>query len=171
MAEMRDYAKVKLDHYFPKKGNLYEKELFEYVKSISGNKKGWDFYKFRKLYKRNLQVLLENLQRPESGLNNILKINDDKDKEKNEIDDVDYFSSVLRNDPRKWEPKLWMNGTVKNDDSEIVREGLFSCSYCARRGQYARNTSHYEKQTRSADEPACIYLHCHSCFRDVKFSA
>lgn len=168
MAEMRDYAKVKLDHYFPKKGNLYEKELFEYVKSISGNKKGWDFYKFRKLYKRNLQVLLENLQRPESGLNNILKINDDK--EKNEIDDVDYFSSVLRNDPRKWEPKLWQDVTVGEKNDEVV-EGMFSCSYCARRGEYARNTTHYEKQTRSADEPMEIFVTCKNCLKVWRFSA
>lgn len=36
--------------------------------------------------------------------------------------------------------------------------GLFTCSRCK-----SSNTSNTQKQTRSADEPMTVFVHCHDC--------
>ncbi len=125
----------------------------------SGYKANWDYYRFRQAYKRVLQTVLENKQR----LSLLLKENH-----------VGRIREVIIGDCRLWEPALWASGgedAKETGKEEEKREGTFACAICARKGDYARNTTHYEKQTRSSDEPMTVFMHCHSCGRHFKFSS
>ena len=73
----------------------------------------------------------------------------------------DDFNVKIQNGNHTWAPNLW---EVRYDDvKKELLEGQFSCSKCARKGVYSKNTSHMELQTRSADESSTIFVECHTC--------
>jgi DNA-directed RNA polymerase subunit M/transcription elongation factor TFIIS len=184
---MRDYAIQQLDVLFPSKGSFLESILYDHAKNIMKNSYtvGMDFYPFRCCYKEIIYSLLINLKRGEdmmspltpsgssdnSGDNsgNILKnaislhLNNEEEVE---------VGKIITASPQHWAPILWdIEKERKEQETDVLREGTFDCHNCARRGNYSRNTSDYAQQTRSADEPMTVFVHCHSCGKDYKFSS
>lgn len=154
----RLFAIEQFTSYFPDRGEVMEGQLYDHIVSIVSGKPGWDFFEFRKRYKQTLQTIFGNLIH-NTGL-------------KKGLEDGKSLSEMLDMDHRLWEPELWpLDAHMNEEDDQEIREGAFRCSNCARKGIYARNTSHYEKQTRSADEPMTVFLHCHTCGKDYKFSS
>ena len=154
---VKNYVIKELDNLFPDKGVLYEAELYKAVKAKFPDKGGWDFHCFRVEYKNLFCALLETLELKNSTLKLKLK-------------NSEVFSEIINGDPRMWEDKWSIYEDKPGEDEQELREGTFSCGNCRRRGMYARNTSHYEKQTRSADEPMTIFVHCYTCGKDSRFS-
>ena len=163
MVEMRIYAKEQFENLFPTHGEELEAKLYEKIQQHLPNMHGMDFYLFRKRYKMTLKSILLNMQRSNSGLIKMLK----------ELPETNSTSiwSILSKNPKEWEPDLWKLEIMENVEEETMRTGTFDCGNCARKGMYSKNTSHYEKQTRSADEPMTIFMHCHTCGKDYRFSS
>lgn len=143
------------------KGSRVEPLLFERVCQAMPSQAGWDFYEFRKLYKRLAFRFLENLSYSNSSLRESL------------CHDKMSVEDALDLDHRLWEVNVWkeIQKTVEVDDKEVVHEGLYPCGYCRSKKMYALNTTDYAKQTRSADEPMTVFLHCHTCGKNYKFSS
>lgn len=160
MKDVQRYVVKEFDKQFPGKGLLYEHELYSAVQEKISDRQGWDFYKFRQCYKQLFLSFMENILLDNSSF--LLKLKND---EMN-------FKDAIRMDQRMWDPDKWPIFQDKpGEDEQEIREGTFLCGYCQRKGIYAKNTSHYEKQTRSADEPMTVFVHCHSCGRDKRFSS
>jgi DNA-directed RNA polymerase subunit M/transcription elongation factor TFIIS len=166
MSYLRVFAQQQFEDLFPLKGRSFEESLFKVVQEemrLTGCI-GMDFFSFRMEYKHRLQIILENLTIFDSNLKSLLQ---------GQVDDGNV-SVIFAMNSKEWCPTLW---SKENDDSEFqhdeieLREGTFSCANCISKGHYAKNTSHYEKQTRSADEPMTIFMHCHTCNKDYKFSS
>ena len=162
---MRQFAVDTFEKEFPSKGALMETVIYDNVKSsmyASGNR-GMDFYPFRLCYKRKLQSVLLNLKK------------DNFKTEVNSCKDEQEIKDLLTAENKEWQRNLWAMETntegVEDVGDDELREGTFDCGNCARKGLYSRNTSHYEKQTRSADEPMTIFMHCHTCGKDYRFSS
>lgn len=177
MAQIRQYAVNKLEDYFPNEGINLESSIYENTETLlqETGKRGMDFYEFRHEYKTKLQSLIQNLDKKDSNVKKIIKdILSTSDL--NDTDKKTKLRNILWKSSKEWQPELWALDTEDDtrgdmkDDAEL-REGTFDCGNCARKGMYSRNTSHYEKQTRSADEPMTIFMHCHTCGKDYRFSS
>ena len=142
-------------------GIYIEQRLFDRTSLALPGKAGWDYYEFRKTYKRLCVRLLENLSFQPSSLLESLKT------EQTTID------QALELDHRLWEAARWkeVQNLVHETNDEIVHEGMYPCGYCRSKKMYALNTTDYAQQTRSADEPMTVFLHCHTCGRNYKFSS
>ena len=162
MTEMRVYAQQKFKEKFPwRDSENMESRLYEHVQHLLADQgyTGMDFYPFRKTYKKVLTGILSNLKRTDSGLNNMLK------------GSMEEFEDILLKTPKDWEPEMWAVTVINNDAEETMLEGTFDCGNCARKGMYSKNTTHYEKQTRSADEPMTIFVECKTCGKNYRFSS
>lgn len=155
---MREYARQKFEEYFPNKGDAYETILYNAVIIENVEYPGWDFYQCRMEYKRKLIAIINNLQE-HSNLRKML------------FEDSVPFQDIIHQENQVWEPNLWKNDFSSSTSDSEIREGTFSCSNCARKNIYHFNTSHFEQQTRSADEPMTIFMHCHTCSKDYRFSS
>lgn len=65
--------------------------------------------------------------------------------------------------PEHWEPIFERVATLQlkkqlTKDLDTVPDGAFQCSRCK-----SRKTTYIELQTRSADEPATLYIQCMAC--------
>lgn len=158
----RQYAEKAFESYFEGKGSSMEEELFSFLQRENPDKGGWDFYQFRREYKEKLFSILQNLKNENSSL-------------LEDLQNGKSLGNLLTMDTRKWANSVWnMPDEEENEDGKEdteMREGTFSCSNCSRRGVYSRNTSHYELQTRSSDEPLSIFLQCHTCGKKYRFSS
>jgi len=159
MVEMREHVKKELEKIWPEQGEELEDELYKCVGEMlsSQGMAGMDFYPFRKRYKTIFKSIMMNIGRDNSGFAEELG--------------KSTWSEVISKDPREWEPNLWKVEVDEKAEEEEMRNGTFDCGNCARKGMYSKNTSHYEKQTRSADEPMTIFMHCHTCGKDYRFSS
>ncbi len=161
METCRSYVTTTLNRIVPDKGGNLESLIYERACSALSGQAGWDFYEFRKLYKRLAVRLLENLSFEKSTLRDSL--------ERGLLSEEE----ALELDHRLWEANIWkeIQTSVEVDDREIVHEGLYPCGYCRSKKMYALNTTDFAKQTRSADEPMTVFLHCHTCGKNYKFSS
>ena len=160
VVQCRTYVTGALDKHLDGKGSTIESRIYERVKAALPGQGGWDFYEFRKLYKRLAVRFLENLSYDNSTLKDALRRG------------IMSVEDALDLDHRLWEPNLWRElATDEVDDKEVVHEGLYPCGYCRSKKMYAMNTTDYAKQTRSADEPMTVFLHCHTCGKHYKFSS
>lgn len=156
----RKYVADRIDTFLPGSGEATEDLLYKRVCASLRGQAGWDFYDFRKMYKRIVVRFLENLSYGESSLCDALS------RQKMTV------MEALELDHRLWEAGLWKDLQLSDDDDqEIVHEGMYPCGYCKRKKLYALNTTDYAKQIRSADEPMTVFLHCHTCGKDYKFSS
>jgi DNA-directed RNA polymerase subunit M/transcription elongation factor TFIIS len=189
MVAMRNFAKQELNKTFPNTGNDLENIIYEYTmeKTAYLGCCGMDFYPFRNTYKERLQSILLNINDPSSDLKNFLNdiLHTDSTTASNtECDETMHkaksdnkyaqLKDILTCDIKKWNKNLWnMEEDVPESTAEPdeLREGTFDCMNCAKKGLYSKNTTHYEKQTRSADEPMTVFCHCHTCGKDYRFSS
>lgn len=157
---MKQCAITVFDDLFPGCGEEYESILYVTTQNKMKGRKGWDFYQFRQEYKQLLSSFLQNMKKKDSNLASKLSTNEWS------------FEDAIKMDTRLWEPSLWpLFEDAPGEDEQDVRDGTFSCGNCARKNAYARNTSHIEKQTRSSDEPMTVFMHCHTCGKDYRFSS
>ena len=160
VTECRSYIAQTLNAHLEGQGSSIEARIYERTKAALPGQAGWDYYEFRKLYKRLAIRLLENLSYKNSSLKDSLLRN------------ILSVEDALELDHRLWEPNLWKELAIDEvDDKEVVHEGLYPCGYCRSKKMYAMNTTDYAKQTRSADEPMTVFLHCHTCGKHYKFSS
>lgn len=168
--EMRRHVRDSLDRIWSGYGEHFENALYAKVQKdlVAFGCCGMDFYHFRQKYKSAFRSVMLNLDKPDSGLWKLLPssspstLNDES---------LSSWSEAISMDPRQWEPDKWKIESVENPEEEEMRTGMFACTNCARKGMYSKNTSDYAKQTRSADEPMTIFMHCHTCGKDYRFSS
>ena len=170
MTEMRKYAVDQFEVMMPGYGEIAESMLYQTIgdQLAAVGKRGMDFYDFRRAYKTKLQSVLENAKAGnlKTTLATIATEHDDDAKR-------ERIREIILQPSKNLRPDLW-SLPIDDDHSEgteELREGTFACGNCARKGLYAKNTSHYEKQTRSADEPSTVFMHCHTCGKDYRFSS
>jgi transcription elongation factor S-II len=121
----------------------------------------WDLYEFRRQYKRLSIRILENLSYESNSLRQL-------------IIGGQTLEEVLDLDHRLWDAGLWREFQTQTEESDggvEEEKSLYPCNYCRRKKMYAYNTTYYAQQTRSADEPMTVFLHCHSCGKNEKFSS
>lgn len=159
---MRSFAVSELEKIFPGSGAEHEMIVFTTIQNDMEYKNGWDFYDFRKEYKRLLKSFLRNYRREDSNL-------------KSKLDSGEWdFTNAIGMSRLEWEPQLWVyedHDFAETVDTGEVRKGLFACKNCQNKGVYAYNTNSRDVQTRSADEPATIFLECFTCGKKAKFSS
>jgi len=118
---------------------------------------GLDYIVFKRNYKYFLGILLENIythpEFKESFVTTPLK-------------------DILCTTEALWVPSLYKS--LVDSDNEIqkkeLRQGQFKCNNCAKNKEYSWNTTYYELQTRSSDEPMTIFITCETCKKKWKTS-
>jgi len=135
-------------------GNM-EKGVFNYtIKECSHRRlvKKWENPAFVQIYSDRLRSIFNNIERPTvvEGLKSgeILPQNI-------------AFMTHQEFQPDKWNPLIEMK--TKRDASKCDKKvgastDMFKCSRCQ-----SKNCTYYEMQTRSADEPATIFITCLTC--------
>ena len=150
-----------LNEMFPGNGEAFEAVFEEHVFAKFADEEPyfsrWMDDRFVTAYFREYNCLAENKRLgyfPEPGAGVVL--------------DKVSFSTMLENGTHVWGGRLWKDETTNEKKEQERLEGQFSCSNCARKGVYSRNTSHIELQTRSADESSTIFVTCHTCNRKFR---
>lgn len=159
MAELRTHARSRFDAICP--GEDIEREFHRIIQGRVTSGKDVAFYPFRRLYKRHLQSFLSNYAQNETFRDRVTGNRDE------------LLFALRAPDSRHYTADT--DDILPQDEEEEgegeLREGQFSCSNCARKGKYARNTSHIELQTRSADESTSVYVNCFGCGRTYRISS
>ena len=135
-------------------GNM-EKGVFNYtIKECSHRRlvKKWENPAFVQIYTDRLRSMLNNIERPTvvDGLKS------------GEIPPQNIaFMTHQEFQPDKWNPLIEIK--TKRDASKCDKKvgastDMFKCSRCQ-----SKNCTYYEMQTRSADEPATIFITCLTC--------
>jgi len=161
MAEIRKGVRENLSKLLPNRGYQLEQFLYDKNMLLHTEQPGWDFYSFRRTYKQTAHALLDMLE----CYPDVLKMWKES-LSINQLHDI-----IFEKQEQQWHPSLWAHTEESVKDAQELRNGTFTCSNCQKKNMYARNTSHYEKQTRSADEPMTVFLHCHTCGKDYRFSS
>jgi DNA-directed RNA polymerase subunit M/transcription elongation factor TFIIS len=131
-----------------KKRNI-EIELYDFVCKECPGRVGWDFIFFRRKYRNWFYYLLTGIKK--SDLFKELLVNRTLDE-------------VIKMDLSLFLPDLYQKKTENNEDApEQMRKGQYKCNKCAKNKLYAFNTSYYELQTRSSDEPMSLFVTCLTC--------
>ena len=132
-----------------------EKGVFNYaIRECSFRKlvKKWENPAFAQIYVDRLRVIFSNLKMPvvESGL-----------KSGEILPQTVAFMTHQEFQPDKWNPlieKKTKRDASKCDKKVGASTAMFTCSRCK-----SKNCTYYEMQTRSADEPATIFVTCLNC--------
>jgi len=139
-----------------------EKAIFNYsLKEAKRRKilKKWENKKFQRIYLDRLKSIYINLKNP-----NLLKqIND------NEVT-PQYLAFMTHQEmnPLRWKNLIEMK--MKRDESKynntdlVASTDMFTCKKCK-----SKRCTYYELQTRSADEPATIFVTCLDCGKNMKY--
>lgn len=121
--------------------NLYSKTC-----QISKGKIGMDFISFRRKYRHLFNYLYHGIEN-----NGLFK----------EIIMEHGATVALETDLNTFFPELIIQ--EKEEEPDSLRVGTYRCNKCVKNKRYALNTSYYEKQTRSSDEPMTIFISCITC--------
>jgi transcription elongation factor S-II len=114
--------------------------------------KKWDNEAFVQLYLDKLRTVYNNLHSPgvQAGL-----LSGEC------LPQQIAFMTHQEYEPEKWQPLI--DRKIKRDASKLDNKvgastAMFTCSRCQ-----SKNCTYYEMQTRSADEPATIFVTCLTC--------
>ena len=138
-----------------------EKGIYNYTISVSKEKniqRSWENIMIKNLYKSKILSVYSNLDS-----NSYIKNNQLIDNIKNgdiEPEKVGFLS-VYDTFPDNWKELLNIKSKRDKIKYELKPEAmtnLFKCRKCG-----SRETSYYEVQTRSADEPMTQFITCLSC--------
>ena len=138
-----------------------EKGIYNYTITVSKRKniqRSWENIMFKNLYKSKILSVYSNLDS-----NSYIKNNQLIDNIKNgdiEPEKVGFLS-VYDTFPDNWKELLNIKSKRDKIKYELKPEAmtnLFKCRKCG-----SRETSYYEVQTRSADEPMTQFITCLSC--------
>jgi DNA-directed RNA polymerase subunit M/transcription elongation factor TFIIS len=143
-----------------------EQSIFNYIIGVAKQKnitRGWNNSIFKKLYLSKVRSIYSNLD-SESYIENktfLKRILEKqlKDTEIGRLTTQDIF-------PENWEKLL--EEKIKRDKIkyELKPEAMTSAFKCRKCG--SRETSYYEVQTRSADEPMTQFITCLNCYNHWK---
>ena len=138
-----------------------EKGIYNYVIGVAKTKniqRSWDNQMFINLYKSKILSVYSNID-PNSYIKNVKLLESIKN---GEIDPEKVgFLSVYDTFPDNWKELLNIKSKRDKIKYELKPEAmtnLFKCRKCG-----SRETSYYEVQTRSADEPMTQFITCLSC--------
>ena len=138
-----------------------EKGIYNYVIDVSKQKniqRSWENAMFNNLYKSKILSVYSNLDKNSYIKNNQLVENIKNGSIKPE---KVGFLSVYDTFPDNWKELLNIKSKRDKIKYELKPEAmtnLFKCRKCG-----SRETSYYEVQTRSADEPMTQFITCLSC--------
>ena len=130
-----------------------EKSIFNYTLNEASNRntvKKWENKYFTLIYLDRLKTMFYNLKNTDL----IEKINKKEIKSKNVA-----FLTHQELDPARWSELI--DKKIKRDKSKTetkLIEGEFTCRRCG-----SNYTTHYQMQTRSADEPMTTFIQCQKC--------
>jgi DNA-directed RNA polymerase subunit M/transcription elongation factor TFIIS len=116
--------------------------------------KKWTNPLFEQIYINRLRSVYANLRRPDIARR---VIGEDSDWLPQEF----AFMSHAQMDPDRWTPllaKKTKRDALAFETTEHATTSLFTCGKCK-----STKCSHYEMQTRSADEPMTIFIQCLDC--------
>lgn len=142
-------------HFNQKKSTEYEQALFDLISELYSDQNNFDYIKFNRNYSKYLANILENLEYNHE-FKKVIKDNS--------------FSNVLEMNVTEWAPLLYESFKFKSEMNNEIREGQFKCNNCAKNKDYYWNTTYYELQTRSSDEPMTIFITCQTCKKKWKTS-
>ena len=137
-----------------------EKAVFNYaIKEATQKKiiKKWENPYFKQLYLDRLRTIVNNLKNPE-----ILQ-----QLHANELKPETFaFMTHQEMNPQRW--KQLIQNKIKRDASKFdmnieASTDMFTCKKCK-----SKKCTYYELQTRSADEPATIFVTCLDCGKHWK---
>jgi transcription elongation factor S-II len=137
-----------------------EKGIFNYAIKEANNKKivkKWENKAFAQIYVDKLRTIYMNLKNPEL-LQNIRN---------GEITPQSIaFMTHQELNPQRW--KILIEQKIKRDASKFTTNiqastDMFTCKKCK-----SKKCTYYELQTRSADEPATIFVTCLDCGKHWK---
>ena len=138
-----------------------EKSIYNYVIKLSKEKsiiRSWDNKIFNELYTSKIRSIYINLNK-ESYIKNENFLEKIK---KNEIDPQKIgYLSVYDIFPENWKELIDIKtkrDKIKYELKPEAMTSLFKCGKCK-----SRETSYYEVQTRSADEPMTQFITCLNC--------
>jgi transcription elongation factor S-II len=137
-----------------------EKGVFNYAIKESNNRKiikKWDNPYFCQIYLDRLRSIYINLKNPEFIVQ--LKSGDIKP------ENIAFMTHQEMN-PSHW--KELIEKKIKRDSNKYsntmqATTDMFTCKKCK-----SKRCNHYELQTRSADEPATIFITCLDCGKNWK---
>ena len=140
---------------------IIEKSIYNYIITISKEKnimRSWDNKIFISLYISKIRSIYSNLKK-----DSYLQNNDFLDKIKSNQIDPEKVGELSIYDifPDNWTELLNIKSKRDKLKYELKPEAmtnLFKCRKCG-----SRETSYYEVQTRSADEPMTQFITCLSC--------
>lgn len=157
--DARLYAYNKMTKYTsPDMAREIEKSILEYTKKAFKNRNSlnqtmkWSDVNVRRLYIRKLRMVLSNISP-------LLEMVDEK---KIAVCEV-AFQTHIQIKPELWNPIIENNKKreimtllVDHDGQNYV--GMLKCNHCS-----SWNTRYVELQTRGADEPLTVFMHCEDC--------
>ena len=137
-----------------------EKGIFNYAIKEANNKKivkKWENKAFAQIYVDKLRTIYMNLKNPEL-LQNICN--------GEIIPQSIAFMTHQELNPSRW--KILIDQKIKRDASKFTTNiqastDMFTCKKCK-----SKKCTYYELQTRSADEPATIFVTCLDCGKHWK---
>ena len=137
-----------------------EKGVYNYaIKEASNRKiiKKWDNPYFAQIYLDRLRSIYTNIK--DSDL--LIQLKSGEIKAQNMA-----FMTHQEMNPDHWRPLI--EKKIKRDSSKFQNNlqattDMFTCKKCK-----SKKCSHYELQTRSADEPATIFITCLDCGKNWK---
>jgi transcription elongation factor S-II len=137
-----------------------EKAIYNYaIKEATQKKiiKKWENPYFKQLYIDRLRTIINNLKNPD-----ILQQLKSEDIKPNTL----AFMTHQEMNPQRWASLLQQK--IKRDASKFnvnieASTDMFTCKKCK-----SKKCTYYELQTRSADEPATIFITCLDCGKHWK---
>lgn len=137
-----------------------EKGIFNYAIKEANNKKivkKWENKAFSQIYVDKLRTIYMNLKNPEL-LQNI--------RNGEIVPQSIAFMTHQELNPARW--KILIEQKIKRDASKFTNNiqastDMFTCKKCK-----SKRCTYYELQTRSADEPATIFVTCLDCGKHWK---
>jgi transcription elongation factor S-II len=137
-----------------------EKGIFNYaIKEANSKKiiKKWDNLYFTQLYVDRLRSIFNNLKNPQ--FQEIIKTDEISPQ-------TIAFMTHQEMNPERW--RTLINNKILRDASKYVTNiaastDMYTCKKCK-----SKKCTYYELQTRSADEPATIFVTCLDCGKHWK---
>jgi DNA-directed RNA polymerase subunit M/transcription elongation factor TFIIS len=164
------------------KASLIEKGIYDFCCQkalIDAFKVDWNQGPFSSVYKYKVDEMMNNIN-PESGLKNVNlidriknhsnpfvdihnKLKEEEEKDNGEDRNDEFCLKLASLCPEQVYPENWSKliNKIENYKKEINKKNtsdLFKCGKCKK-----RETTYFQAQTRSADEPMTIFITCVHC--------
>jgi len=117
----------------------------------------WKSQIFRENYKRKFLSIQFNLKHPQNDLKKRI-INEEIEIQVPDFNPVELFPTGIYAETELLIKSKEMEQEAKKKHTEDTKIGIFTCGKCK-----SQNTTYYEMQTRSADEPMTAFITCLKC--------